>query len=177
MTMKTANIFGAAAIGLAGSIPAAADDMPAFVKSFKDCALSAMEDVSQASFDYKNSVSPDLLSGSVGLSGVVPTDYGSIAMSAIWVWNQAANPPAYFNGEGILETYFGIDQSYSVELSPGVALVIVDSGGAIAEAIDGRATAGLYNGINSDPAFISYVHDKSRALNQAILACGAPSVS
>lgn len=176
MTMKTANIFGAAAIGLAGSIPAAADDMPAFVKSFKDCALSAMEEVSQASFDYKNSVSPDLLSGSVGLSGVVPTDHGSIAMSAIWVWNRAANPPELFNAEGIVETYFGIDQAYMVDLL-GIPVVISHQGGGVAEAIEGQATAGLYSGNSGDPALISYVLEKSRALNDAILACGAPSVS
>lgn len=176
MMSKTANIFGAAAIGLAGSIPVAADDMPAFVKSFKDCAVTAMEEVSGASFGYNDSITPDLLSGSVGITGVVPTELGSISMSAIWAWNRAANPPALFNAEGIVETYFGIDQAYMVELL-GVPVVISHQGGGVAEAIEGQATTGLYVGSSPDPALISYVHNKSRALNDAILACGAPAVS
>lgn len=175
MNDMTKNNLCAAAIGFAGAFPAAAD-VPVFVETFKDCAVGAMEKISGALLEYDDGVTPDLRSGSVGISGVVPTDIGSISMSVVWVWNEAAKPPVSFNAEGIIETYFGIDQAYAVELL-GVPVVVAHRGTGAAEAVDGQATARLYSGESLNPDFISYVLDKSRAMNDAMLSCGRPSFS
>lgn len=177
-------IFGAAAIGLAGAFPSAAQDIfPPHVGSFIDCAASAMESVSGLALNSSSHAinNVDVFDDSILLTSSVPAPIplsGTIVMSAGWKWDEGALPPPFFNSEGSVQTNYAIEQAQGVPLTPNIFIVAPEMTGATADAFNGKATAAYnWEGLSSNPAYEAHVLGQSRALRDEILACVQPSVS